>query len=263
MSRTRPVGKPYLRRDNTVANLVIEDVMKRRAATQKQSKGVKKVRRATAPTAGRVGFQPELKSFDTWDTAANIGAGTGSAGHVALLNPLTLGSDRYQRIGRKIQIKKIHVRISLHPATPDLTTVPEDIVIMLVWDKDGNTLPSLPNLLQDVSAGGVVTSAVNSHQNLDESKRYTILKKKVIPLRICGTATGALPCNGAAFQAQNNDLNWSWNLKGDYITQYNANNAGNIGDIANGALVLCWWTNLGVGFTTSNLSYNTRIRYFD
>lgn len=239
--------------------------MKRRASTQIRP-AAKRVKRspAAATTYGQSKkFTPELKAFDSFDTNVPITTGTASAGHVSLLNAPQLGSDRFNRIGRKIQIKKIHVRISLHPVTPVPTSVPEDIVFMLIWDRDGNTLPSLTQLLQDVTVGGVVSSTVNSHQNLDESKRYKILKKHIVPLRICGTATGALPCNGAAFQAQSNDLNWSWNIKGDFITQYNAGNAGNVADISNGGLILCWWTSLGAGLPVSTFDYNNRIRYFD
>jgi hypothetical protein len=246
-------------------NVVSIAEMKRRASTQLRP-GAKRVKRAAPVQRTLVKsktFTPELKAFDTFDVGVPIIPGTVSAGHVSLLNAPQLGTDRFNRIGRKIQIKKIHVRISLHPVTPVPTSVPEDIVFMLVWDRDGNTLPGLTALLQDTTIGGVVSSTVNSHQNLDESKRYRILKKHIVPLRVCGTATGALPCNGAAFQAENNDLNWEWNIKGDFLTQYNAGNAGTVADIANGGLILCWWTSLGAGLPVSSFDYCNRIRYFD
>lgn len=256
MSRTKPrdVGLAMKRQRS--------GAQKERKAKKSKGFDTRKVATHAVRNAG-TGFKPELKAFDVWDSNVSIPPGTGSASHVALLNAMQLGSDRFNRIGRKVQIKKIHVRISLHPVTPVPTSVPEDIVVMLVWDTDGNTLPGLAQLLADTSLAGVIGIDVNSHQNLDESTRWKILKRKVIPLRVCGTATGALPCNGAAFQALSNDLHWDWNIDCDLLTQYSSLSNGNVADISNGSLILCWWTNLAVGLPPSALSYRTRIRYFD
>lgn len=208
-------------------------------------------------------FSPEMKSLDQWLTNQAITAGTGAAGHVMLLNSPMLGTERYNRIGRRIQIKQIHTHVSLHPVTPVPTSVPEDIVFMLVWDLEAGATPSLSSLLSDEDGAGTVLVSVISHVNLNNTKRYRILKRKNIPLRICGTATGALPCNGAAFQANENDLDFKWNLNCDYITQFNTGNSGVIGDITNGALIFCWWTSLGAGLPTSFFDVTARIRYYD
>lgn len=123
--------------------------------------------------------------------------------------------------------------------------------------------PALTSLVQDIDIVGATNSTVISHLNLDNSKRYIILKRKNIPLRICGTATGALPCNGAAFQANQDDLDFKWNVKVDRTTQFNAGNTGVIADITNGALLVCWWTSLGAGLPTSFLDVTARVRYLD
>jgi len=207
-------------------------------------------------------FEPELKAVDNF-LGTVITPGTSSANHVLLLNCPVLGPDRHERIGRKIQIKKIHCRFSLHPVTPVPTSVPEDIVVMLIWDVEGTPLPGLPDLLRSIDNAGTPQSTVRNHQNLDNSKRFRILKRKLIPLRICGTATGALPCNGAAFQAEQDDLVWDWNLNVDLLTQFNAGVTGTVTDISSGCLFIAFFTDLAVGLPPSSIDINTRIRYYD
>ena len=110
---------------------------------------------------------------------------------------------------------------------------------------------------------GAVTNSVRSNRNVDLTKRYQMLWKKNIPLRICGTVTGALACNGAAFQANQDDLFMEFHKEVDLITQFNAGNTGSVADIENGALIFCWWTDLGAGLPTSSFDVNIRIRYYD
>lgn len=265
MSRTQPWAGELRR-----AFKDREDHMKRRASTQKQSKGVKKVRSA-GPAAARgmvvtgssKSFAPELKALDTNGHGSIVPLLT-STNHTQLLNIPFLGTERYQRIGRKINIKKVHVKIAITAPTPTATQVPEDLLFLLVWDKEGGPIPNLANIIQDISANGTAVTDVYSYNNLDETGRFTILKRKNVPLRVCGTLTGALPCNGAEFQATQDNLFWEWNLKTNFTTQFNAGNTGTIGDLATGALYLFWYTSLdpaAVDFAT--IEYHTRIRYFD
>lgn len=239
--------------------------MKRRANVQKTKKVSKKRRVATDSFSlqGRSSFQPELKALDQWLFAQPITSGTGAANHVMLLNSPMLGTDRNNRIGRKIQIKSAHIHVSIHPVTPVPTSVPEDLVFLLVWDLEAGATPALSSLLTNIDTAGTASVSVIGMQNLDNSKRYKILKRKNIPLRVCGTATGALPCNGAAFQANQDTLDFKWNIKCNLLTQFNSGNTGVIGDITNGALVFCWWTSLGAALPTSDFDVTSRIRYYD
>lgn len=209
-------------------------------------------------------IHPEMKAVDTVGTLAVV-TGTASGGHMVLLNGTANGSGPYQRVGRKIVCKKISVMISIHPATPVPTSVPEDIIFILFVAEDGLVLPAngLADLLQDVTNTGAVSNTVYCHNNLGTAARFKMLAKKKVPLRICGTATGALPCNGAAFQAQQDQLQWNWNIKKDIITHYNAGNTGNIGDIEKNAIILCAYTSLGAGLPTTSYDYSTRVRYTD
>lgn len=242
--------------------------MKRKAITQKTRKGEGKRAKGSqfnqpiviGPSSAK--FAPEMKAVDV-NFNANIPPGTAAAFHVSLLNGLTLGADRQNRIGRRVQVKKIHCLISLNPVTPVPTSVPETIVFALVVDLDATGLPAQADIFQDVAFNGTQTTNVFSGFNLNSAKRFKILKKKVVPLRICGTATGALPCNGAAFQAEQDTLVWEWHVKTDILTQFNAGNTGSITDIENGAIYLVWWTDLGVGLPESTFDFHGRVRFYD
>lgn len=243
-----------------------EDFMKRRASKQKQSKGVKKRRIVVASPkliTGGKSFSPELKCCDSGGTGT-IAPGYTSVGHVDLINVPFLGTERYQRIGRKINIKQIHIKIAVTAPTPTATQIPEDLLFLLVWDQEGGPIPNLADVLQQITTSAVATTDVYSFTNLDNTGRFRILKRKNVPLRVCGTLTGALPCNGAEFQANQDNLFWEWNLKTDLTTQFNSGNTGTIGDVSTGALFLMWFTNLGaLQPDRAGLDYRTRIRYYD
>lgn len=246
--------------------------MKRRASAQKT--GVTKKRKVVvvpraAPHQQMVlgkssaAFKPELKSLDVWGTAV-FGQGTGSAGHNALLNCPTPGTNRYNRIGRRIQVKKIHVRCSLHPPQPTQDTIPEDLFVALVVDVEALGLISLADLKEDVNSVGTLSNTVYAHGNLDNSARFIILKKKVIPLRHCGTVSGVIPCNGGADQFNQDMLDWEWNVKTDIKTQFNGVNGGTIADISSGSILLVWWTSQsGLNAPAPQMNYSTRVRYLD
>lgn len=237
--------------------------MKRRASTQKVKKTSAKKTRVSPASKQMVfsqskAFTPELKAVDNILTAQPITTGTGAANHVLLLNTMTLGTERFNRVGRRIQMKSAHVRISLYPSYA-AGTLPEDIVFMLVLDLEAGATPALTSLLQDVDNVGAVNSTPTSHVNLDNSKRYKILKRKNIPLR---GAVATIVTAGAS-QATQDTLDWSWNVAMNELCQFNAGNTGVIGDIVNGALILCWWSTIGGVAPTSTFDARTRVRYLD
>lgn len=239
----------------------------KRSRTKDTEKPRKKRRVTTSPSRSKAitaksSFQPELKSVST-AAFITIGTGAGSAGHTVLLNGLVLGTDRFNRIGRKIQMKRIQVQISLHPPTPTVTNFPQDLLFFLYVDRDSGALPALADLYQDVAQNGSVSTTVYSQRNLNTTKRFRVLAVKRIPLRICGTATGALPCNGAAFQANQDDLQWNWNIPVDIITQYNGGNTGAYTDIENNAVYLSFFSSVGVGEDQCSFDVSTRVRYLD
>lgn len=245
-------------------------LMKRAAKKQKTGKVSKKPRTTAIvvrginpqPVIGKT-FAPELKSMDNFATNLPIPSGSLAAGHTSLLNCVRLGNDRYQRIGRKVQLKSIHIKLSLYPPEPTVNTLPQDICFVLVWDQDATAAPALSDLFQETSPAGASGSSVISHINVDKSKVYKVLARKIIPLRHCGTATGVIPCNGNAFQANQDDIYWSWNVKCDLLTVFNGTNGGTIADIETGALWLGYWSNCAASDDVATFNVSARIRYYD
>lgn len=233
-----------------------ETSKKKRKVTTTKAKAVV-VDRASGST-----FKPELKAVST-AALITINSGAGSAGHTVLLNGLVTGANSYNRIGRKIQMKSIQVQISLHPPTPTVTNFPQDLIFFLYVDRDSGALPALADLYQDVAQNGTVSTTVYSQRNLSTTQRFKVLRVKRIPLRICGTATGALPCNGAAFQANQDDLQWIWNVPVNIITTFNLGNTGTYTDIENNAVYLSFFSSVGVGEDPASFDVSTRIRYLD
>lgn len=131
-----------------------------------------------------------------FSSSANVGAGGSNAAGIEgqpgmLLNNITQGADATQRIGRKIQIKSIRVRVSVRinddvttavPVTNNVLTqydtvtstygTPMSVRLVLVWDKQ-------PNGSQ--AGSGQVFESMNgfngsdSMMNLDNRDRFVIL----------------------------------------------------------------------------------------
>jgi len=232
-------------------------------SSKKRKTTVSKPQKAIVIDRGsRSAFKPELKAVST-AALITINSGAGSAGHTVLLNGLVTGANSYNRIGRKIQMKKIQVQISLHPPTPTVTNFPQDLIFFLYVDRDSGALPALADLYQDVAQNGTVSTTVYSQRNLSTTQRFKVLAVKRIPLRICGTATGALPCNGTAFQANQDDLQWTWNIPVNIITTFNLGNTGTYTDIENNAVYLSFFSSVGVGEDPASFDVSTRVRYLD
>lgn len=237
--------------------------MKRQASTQKY--GTAKKRKTTVASRSRADPQsfkttnslsPELKSLDNVLSTV-IASGFGAANHNILLNCPIPGPDRQNRIGRRIHMKSAHVHVTLFPSNAAGPLV-EDLVFLLVWDLEAGALPAMSSLLTDVDLAGTATTNVTSHINLDNSKRYTILKRKNVPYR----PSLASPPVGME-QSSADNLDWTWNVKLNHITQFNSGNTGVIGDITNGALLFCYWSTTAVALGQTGMVATCRVRYYD
>lgn len=210
-------------------------------------------------------FKPEMKSVDSFGVGIPIGQGTGSAGHNILLNGLVLGAERYNRIGRKTQTKKIHINVNLKPPVPEAATAGETIVMMLVVDLDAGSSVTLGSLLQDVNNLGVLNENVCSNRNLNTSSRFKILRKEIIPLRHYGQIdSGWEPATGGVGQFSKDLLNFSWHVDTDVFTQFNQTNDGTLASIENGAIWFCYWTDqAAIEAPTTLFDIHARLRYYD
>ncbi len=172
----------------------------------------------------------EFKSIDL----ATTGVITTTAS-ITLLNGLVKGDDFDNRDGRVVRLKSIQYHIE---AVMNTTPINDSLRIMIVIDKQ-------PNEINMVIADLIDATNMTSFRNLDQRKRFVILKDTVLDMSI-GRGTIARD---------------SWYKKFDMKTTYDDSDAGTIVDITTNALYL-------VLFSTEasngpSVARTTRIRYID
>lgn len=196
----------------------------------------------------------EIKAIDI--PFASVGFPT--AGVATLLNSVLTGSGFWNRVGSKIEMKSVRIRLRLKN---DSTSTQDAARVLLVYDRQANaTALTISDLLQSRASDGT-TVATNQHVdiNLDNRDRFTIIRDQTLYLpsvtNTAGVMTNAFPTTG-------NDtpfiIDWYVKLKG-LVTHYKAS-AGGITDITTGALYL---VQISGGNNLYSLSGNVRLRYND
>jgi len=193
---------------------------------------------------------PELKSY----SVTNSVGPSNVTGQVLLLNGITQGSLSDDMIGAKALLKSISfkyfVKRNVSTVATFNTTQPEIVRVLLVYDSEPNgVLPAFGDILTSIS----VTALPNS-SNTD---RFTILSDNVHELGIYALITGNITysivsgplnaCN-AVYRKMN-------------LTFEGPSTLGAIAGIRKGA-IYCLTCSDSTAATT-NLSYNSRIRYSD
>lgn len=195
-------------------------------------------------------FKPELKSHST-EGQQIITNTTVSSFHVNLLNFVPAGQDAITRIGRKINVKSVHLSIWLTVPSPPVVT---DILnIALVHDREAGVLPALGDIWSNSAVGGTPTT-VYTGKNLN-TKRFKILQRKLVPVTI--NQTGLI-------QANQDNVFWEWHRDfGPNGLDVVYNNAtGGIAEMDGNALLLTYWgQNVVAG--TVQINFSSRIRFYD
>jgi len=174
----------------------------------------------------------------------NVGGTSPANATITLLNGLKPGSDATQRIGRKILMKSVLIRIVYQwnfnnfPYTGFLNQGTDQCRTLLVYDKQTNgVVPTIDLLLQPNVSGSVsgTSYAVSAPLNLDNRDRFTVLYDKtfsVNPVYIVPT-TGGLPIASQ---------NWVKQIKIykklNHEVIYNSGVGGLVGDVNTGGLFL-------------------------
>lgn len=237
----------------------------KRQGVQKQQKNIKKRKTTVSmmpliPQKSMV-IRPEVKAVDVTAAANFLSFASGAA--VILLNGLILGSDRHNRIGRKVQISKLNTRLSLFQSGGS-TIKEQDLLMMLVLDRDCEAaLPTLDQIIQTTNKNGTPVTQILSQPNLNSTQRFQILRKKIISLRPtfgAAIAPAVMPNN-----FQDDSINWEWNVPMNVVTQFNSGNTGLVTDIENNALYLIYTTSLTSGTVTDFPSFqlSSRVRFYD
>lgn len=205
------------------------------------------------------GYSPESKSVDTSGAITMTNA---ASGNINLLNGLILGSDRFNRIGRRVRMTGIHLHILVSEAAI-ANRPPDSYIIGVVYDKEPTTtLPTLADLFENVSAGGVATSNALAHNNLNNSTRFQWLHKHRIFQNPTGAGGGLV---GGMLETPVHKMYHEVHIKCDLGMQFNGGNAGTLADIEKGALFIIGYSlnSTGGGGGAATLQYSSRVRFSD
>lgn len=188
---------------------------------------------------GRSSVNPvESKNIDTTISIATQFPIAVTTGVVTLLNGVTTGTAANTRIGRKIVMKSILLRMSI---VKGATTAGEgNMRVMIVYDKQSNqSSPPSSEILSPDSIAGL--------NNLNNVDRFKIITDKFYSFGI----------------VDNTAINIQKYKKLNLPVQYNAGAAGTIGDIQTGALYLVTYTNGNYSVAAPTGQAMIRLRFLD
>jgi len=200
---------------------------------------------------------PEKKAVDNAVAVYEFND-TGTIGHIGGTVP---GSGRWQRIGRQMNYRSVHIKGTIYIATPNVGTVSNEYArLVLVYDKSPNgSTPSMGDILADVDSAGAVTTNSFSGLNLNNSKRFLILRDG----RFClpGNAGAQAMTLTSTNTEDPADINWYVKLK-DLPCEYKGDTAG-IASISTGALYLLTISDQPVANKGIAVKLAARTRYVD
>lgn len=171
-----------------------------------------------------IGGSSEPQNFITGTAGSNgpiFVNGAGASNKSLVLIPG--GSTQNFRIGQKVSLKSVHLKIDCNmtgfsaAALPVTTRTTNNVYFIIVIDHQCNgTVPTFEEVFQDPtdSTGTLAQRLQNWFRRLDRSSRYTILKIKKIRLVRPGTSvihTVAGPATTHYMQGPT--TNWKWNKK--------------------------------------------------
>lgn len=195
------------------------------------------------------GVRIEKKVIDINSTSYAV-ENTGT--QLQLLNGCVAGSQIFNRIGRKINLKSLQIRGFIFG---DASTGVTRVRMVIVFDKQANgAAPTWANIMQSQNIAGTTASDVNAMVNLDNRDRFEIIRDLTYTLGPWSdTATQSY---AAGTQIVNID---EFMKLGNRETVYNAGTAGTIGDIQSGSLYMFLISNQPAATgAAANLAFRTR-----
>lgn len=202
---------------------------------------------------GGIGMTGELKSLDIPNTTYSLT----TTRTVTPINIINTGTSFFNRIGRKIHVKSIHLRGYLAESGNALAA-PDYLRIALVYDKQINGVTaSWSDIWQETDLAGAQTTNTTSQVNLNNRDRFQILKE----WKIHTPGQNATPsifvdedcCVTGSIEAY---------LKTNLEVQYKAD-AGLVTDLATGGLYLTTAGTIASGTHPWDLDCTIRVRFVD
>jgi len=204
----------------------------------------------------------EIKCVDIPEAIYAITNPTSNA-NVYLLNGVQEGTGEFNRIGRKIFMKSLYMKLRLL-ATGTVVAGTDAGRVVIVYDRQPNSagaLPPLTTIFQDTDQTGAVSTNAFSGINIDYKDRFQVMFDSKFGLPSASLASA----NGAGLV----ELNACETIIQKFIplkldVQYSSTaNPCTITNINTGALYLCTMGFLAPGSQAWELEGNFRLRYYD
>lgn len=182
-----------------------------------------------------VAYMKSLMNVE-WKYHDSIATGQmSSTGTVQVVNAIPLGNNKNERVGQSVRIKSVEVKQNINGNNGADNT---HFRCLLVYDKEGQTLPGINKILQDTTYPTV------SPRNMQNRKRFYILRDIHRTMGDDGANTTQI----------------DFFKKLDFHTIYDAD-TGNIAAVSTGALYVVYISNhTAVG---PDVTSYVRIRYLD
>lgn len=184
---------------------------------------------------------PEVKVFDT-----SVNTNLSQTGGTTCLNTMVLGSDSNNRIGRKVELKHVNVKLEYFNAhLASVTQAPsETFRVSLVYDRqsDGANVA-----YTDVYSVNGSINAPYATRNINNIDRFVVLKDWVLNLNSSLTTTQLMEHYCAV----------------SHDTRYNGTNGGTYADISTGGLWLVYASDNAVMADEGQLNGYCRVAYAD
>lgn len=179
----------------------------------------------------------ELKNIDlNFGAQFPIGTATGT---LALLNPIAQGTDASTRIGRKVMMKSLYIRMSVAKSATSVGESP--LRVLVVYDKQANGLLA--------AATDILTSPdrITSQMNLGNGDRFKVILDKEFRF-------GSLDNTSVYFKKY---------AKLNLPMTFNAGTTAVVGAIQTGSLIMLTYSNGNLLTVSPTHFIETRLRYSD
>jgi len=233
-------------------------VTSRRLKADKASKAARAMK-LYRPMPGPRYAKGEIKSLDVPSSTYTLN----STAQITALNLIRAGTSFFNRIGRKINMKSLHVKLQLNPIRTVAAT--DYCRVMIVYDSQTNgSNPAIADIIQDTDQAGTNTTNAVSSANLNNRDRFRIL----CDWRLClpsVTLTGGVQTNLGIQDVNESivDLERFIPMK-RLVTQFKADSSpAVIGDIATGGIFLVTLGGVASGFEGWQVVGSTSLRYLD
>lgn len=200
----------------------------------------------------------EVKSLDL-----TVSTTIDTTGSVQALNLIRSGASFFNRIGRRIEMKSLMVKLQISPLRTMGTN--DYVRIVVVYDRQTNgAAPAVADIIQDTDQAGANSTNIFTDINLNNRDRFLIFMDKRISLPSLTLTAGVITNPGLIDPVSPTFIFTKYiKIKGE-VAQYKADSApAVVADISTGGLFMLVLGNQASGNEGYSLLGKTRLRFND